>query len=217
MAYYPIAVDIREKNVLVVGGGTVALRKIETLLEFGAKVTVISPEVVSGIVSLAADGKVELHLRSYRTGDIGTAALVIAATDDRDVNALVSKDAQASNILVNVVDDPELCSFIVQATVKRGDMVISIGTGGNSPALSRRVREKIEETFGQEYGELTAIMGEVRELARTLIGDQPTRETAFKRILDSDVLDLIKAGRTGDARHEASRILNESADGGCRE
>jgi precorrin-2 dehydrogenase / sirohydrochlorin ferrochelatase len=210
MAYYPIAVDIADKPALVVGGGQVALRKVETLLEFGARVTVVSPESVSEICELADAGNITLVRRGYQPGDIDGAVLVIAATDDRTVNSRVSEDCRNAGKLVNVVDDPELCSFIVQSVVKRGDLTISIGTGGGSPALSRRIRETIEEIFGPEYARLTELMGEMREIAKQTIASQPQREAAFKRILDSDVLELLRQGRSDDARMRAMSILRGS-------
>jgi precorrin-2 dehydrogenase/sirohydrochlorin ferrochelatase len=207
MGYYPIAIDLTGKRALVVGGGEVALRKVEALLESGARVTVVAPEVAPEIERLAESGKIVLRRRNYEAGDLADAVLAIAATDDREVNLRVSEDARGANVLVNVVDDPELCSFIVPATVKRGDLVVSIITGGKSPALARRVREKIEETFGPEYGDLAELLGEVRELARDRIESQPVRERVFEAILDSEVADLLRQGRSADAHVLALEIL----------
>ncbi len=213
MPYYPIAVDLTGKKALVVGGGSVALRKVETLVEFGARVTVVSPEVCAEIDNLAGSGNVEIVRRGYESGDVAGAAMVIAATDDREVNAVVSADAKESGVLVNVVDDPELCTFIVQAVVRRGDLTISIGTSGKSPALARRVREQIEESFGPEYGDLAELMGEMRELAKDLPGSQPERERAFNKMLDSEILDLLRQGRRDDARALAMAILGGTVEG----
>ncbi|MEN6372543.1 MAG: bifunctional precorrin-2 dehydrogenase/sirohydrochlorin ferrochelatase [Armatimonadota bacterium] len=207
MTYYPIAVDLKDKNVLVVGGGTVALRKIETLLDFGAHVTVVSPCVTQDIFELTDSGRVILCERCYESSDVGKCALVIAATNDKEVNLQVSADAQTAGVPVNVVDDPELCSFIVQSVVRRGDLVISIGTGGNSPALAKRVREKIEEVIGPEYAELTELMGELREAAKSKISSQSEREKLFDKVLDSDVPELIRQGKREEAQKLAFFML----------
>ncbi|MEN6519541.1 MAG: bifunctional precorrin-2 dehydrogenase/sirohydrochlorin ferrochelatase [Armatimonadota bacterium] len=208
MTYYPIAVDLANKNVLVVGGGTVALRKIETLLDFGARVTVVSPCVSQDIFELTDSGRIILCERCYESSDISKCALVIAAAGDREVNLQVSEDASAAGIPVNVVDDPELCSFIVQSVVRRGDLVISIGTGGNSPALAKRVREKIEEVIGPEYEELTDLMGELREAAKSQISSQSEREEFFNKVLDSDVPELLRQGKREEARKRAFELLS---------
>jgi precorrin-2 dehydrogenase / sirohydrochlorin ferrochelatase len=210
MAYYPIAVDITDKNVLVVGGGVVAQRKIETLIEFGASVRVVSPEVTADIENLSNSGAISLIRRGYESGDLADVSLVVAATDDRIINSKVSEDARALGILINVVDDPELCTFIVQSVVKRGDLTISIGTGGRSPALSKHVRKKIEETFGPEYGELAELLGELRDKAKLSIPSQKQREQVFKEILASGVLDLLKNGKKDEAWTLAREIMDSA-------
>lgn len=207
MTYYPIAIDLTDKRALVVGGGTVALRKIETLIEFGARVTVVSPCINQDIFELGDSGSISVIMRCYESSDIKNCALVIAATDDREINSRVSSDAQAAGVPVNVVDDPELCSFIVQSVVKRGELIISIGTGGNSPALSKRVRKKIEEVIGPEYEELAELMGELREAAKSQISSQTEREKLFNRVLDSNVPELLRQGRREEARKLAFELL----------
>jgi precorrin-2 dehydrogenase/sirohydrochlorin ferrochelatase len=207
MAYYPIALDITDRKALVVGGGMIALRKVQTLLDFGACVMVVSSEVVTEIKTLAESGRIKFELRGYRSEDITGAAIVIAATDNREVNTQVSTDAHTANIPVNVVDAPELCSFIVPSIVKRGDLTISINTAGKSPALARQVREKIEKVIGPEYSEFANLLGEIRELAKDRIADQHIREQAFKKILASEIPDLICSGHRDDARALALEIL----------
>ncbi|HOK54246.1 MAG TPA: bifunctional precorrin-2 dehydrogenase/sirohydrochlorin ferrochelatase [Armatimonadota bacterium] len=210
MAYYPINIDLSGKKALVVGGGQVALRKIKTLLEAGALVTVVSPEVVPDILEFANSGKIELILRGYETGDLTGSAIAIAATDDQEVNARISRDCQAANILINVVDSPELCSFIVPAVIKRGDLTISISSAGKSPALVKRIREKIEEVIGPEYKELAELMGEIRQLAKEQLNSQAEREKLFKQMLDSDILKLIQSGQYAEARNLALKMLDEA-------
>lgn len=207
MAYYPIAIDLRDRPVLVVGGGSVALRKVESLLEYGAQVKVVTPESVTELTHLADAGQIKLELRDYHENDVNGMALVIAATDDRETNSKVSSDAKSANILVNVVDDPELCTFIVPATVKRGDLTISIGTSGKSPALAKRIREEIEAIYGPEYADFVDILGEARELAKEQVENQPMREMCFRKMMDSDILDLLKDGKRDEARSVAIDLI----------
>ncbi|MBT1278407.1 bifunctional precorrin-2 dehydrogenase/sirohydrochlorin ferrochelatase [Thermoanaerobacter sp. CM-CNRG TB177] len=154
MAYYPIMLNIKNKKCLVVGGGKVALRKILSLVEGEALVTAISPSFDEGIIELAAKGKVELIRREYQQGDVRGFCVAIAATDDEKVNKLVASDGEKYNVLVNVVDDKDLSSFIVPAIVKRGDLIISISTSGKSPLLSRMIKEKLESIFNDDYEKL---------------------------------------------------------------
>ncbi len=209
MPYYPILVDLTDQPVVVVGGGTIARRKVETLLEFGARVTVVSPEMDPEILNMEQSGKVKMERRAYQTGDLDGAVMVIAATDDRDANALVSNDAKAANVLVNVVDVPDLCGFIVPANVRRGDLTISVSTNGKSPALTKLVKERIGELFGPEYGELTKLMGEMREIVKRQIPTQPERETVLKKILGSEVLYLLSEGRKDEAYALAFNVIAE--------
>ncbi|MGC8833742.1 MAG: precorrin-2 dehydrogenase/sirohydrochlorin ferrochelatase family protein, partial [Armatimonadota bacterium] len=130
-SYYPVFLDLRGKRVLVVGGGQVALRKVKSLLECGAEVLVVAPEAVPDLQQMARDGRIRLVSREYTEVDLEGASLVISATDSRDVNQRVSADAQARGVFVNVVDDPELCSFIVPSVMRRGELVVAVSTGGN--------------------------------------------------------------------------------------
>lgn len=209
MGYYPIVLEMKDRQVLVVGGGSVALRKIELLLETGALVTVISPQVCEEIERLNDEGRLVVERRTYTKGDVSGYSLVIAATDDRRVNAEVSKNAQDAGIPVNVVDDPELCTFIAPAVVRRGNLIVSITTAGCAPALSKRVREVVESCLGDEYGVLSDIMAEVRGRAKRELPDIASRERVYQRILDSCVLDMIREGREAEARNLAFSILKE--------
>lgn len=201
MGYYPIAFDVTDKPCLVVGGGEIAFRKVQALLDSGAGVTVISPEIDSRIGSLQG---VKVVQRTYASGDIRGYALVFAATGNRDVNLLISQEASAASIPVNVVDDPELCSFIVPALVRRGDLMIAVTTSGKGPALSKRIRRRIEEVIGEEYGPYVSLLGELRERVRSLYNTQPEREAAINRVLDNpDILDLLRHGKMEEARESA--------------
>lgn len=161
--YYPIFLDIKGKICIVVGGGEVAERKVRTLLEHGASVTVISPRVSDGLAQLAGQGSIKISLRDYQSGDLEEALVVIAATDNSTVNAEVAREGRERRILTNVVDAPEHSNFIVPSLLRRGDISIAISTNGKSPALARKIRTELEQIFPQEYASLVLMLSEVRQ------------------------------------------------------
>lgn len=205
MDYYPIAVDLGGKKCLIVGGGEVALRKARSLIDAGARVTVIAPQVDP---RLAAMEGVEVIEREYRQGDAAGCALVFAATDDRPVNSLVAEDANRDGALVNVVDDPDLCSFIAPAVVRRGDLLIAVTTSGKSPALSHRIRMEIEERYGPEYAAFVDLLGGLRDVVKAAHESREERELAFNRLLDCGILELIREGRILEAREKALECIS---------
>ncbi|MFC2122803.1 bifunctional precorrin-2 dehydrogenase/sirohydrochlorin ferrochelatase [Bacteroidota bacterium] len=160
--YYPISLNLSGKKCVVVGGGVVALRKVRGLLEHGASVEVISPSVCSDISALADAGKIGVRVKRYEPGDLDGAFLVIVATAESDTNQEVAREARRRKVLVNVVDDPEQSDFNVPSIVRQGDLIIAISTGGKSPALSRKIRTRLEKNFGEEYAALTDLINEVR-------------------------------------------------------
>mgnify|MGYP000079589141 CR=1 FL=1 len=166
MAYYPVMLNVKGKRCLVVGGGRVACRKVVSLLECGAVITVIAPEIGEGIRELWEDGSISAIERSYKKGDLEGFFIAVAASDDRDVNRLIAEEAAEKGILVNVVDDRELSSFIVPSIVRRGDLTVAIATNGKSPLLSKMLRKKLEEILIDEYGELLNMLEEARVEAK---------------------------------------------------
>lgn len=199
---------LERRIAVVVGGGAVAARKAQTLLEAGAKLTVISPEINHEMERLGAEyPALNWVRRVYRQGDLENAWVVVAATDSPEVNHQVYAEAEALGCLVNVVDDPDHSNFILPAIVRRGEIQIAIGTGGASPALARRLREKLEQAIGPEYGELAAILAELRP---TLIQRYPpgvARLDAALRLIDSNLLDIILTQGVEAARATARRML----------
>ena len=197
--------DVKGKRCVVIGGGQVALRKAQSLLECGAAVEIISPALCPELEEFASNGSVKAALRPYRRGDLKGAALVIAAADDGEVNRGVSEEAEGLGIPVNVVDVPALSSFIVPSSLRRGDLTVAVSTGGKSPALARRIRAELEESIGEEYSLLASLAEEIRsELKREGVTVPPE---AWQEALELDaLLGLLRSGR----REEAKQRLSES-------
>ena len=161
-AYYPIYLNICDRRCIVIGGGEVALRKVEILLEYGANVEVISPELDPELIELAKDNQIPTFVREYKEGDLEGAFVVIAATDSDEINRQVAGEARRRSILINVVDYAEYCDFIVPSVMRRGDITITVSTSGKSPALARKLRLQIEDQIGDEYIALTELIADVR-------------------------------------------------------
>jgi precorrin-2 dehydrogenase/sirohydrochlorin ferrochelatase len=190
---YPIClIDLEKQRCVVIGGGKVAARKIAGLVLAGARVEVISPEIDPEIIEFASAGQALLKHRGYLPGDLQSAFLVIAATDDPGINQAVWEEARRCGALINVVDDPQHSNFIVPALVRRGELAIAITTGGSSPALARRMREQLEEQIGPEYGELAAILSELRPMLLAAYPPGEARLQAALRLVDSDMLNILR-------------------------
>ena len=201
-AYYPIYLNIRGKKCVVVGGGQVALRKVRALLEHGANVEVISPDLYSELGRLVESGEIRVLHREYQTGDLKGAFIGIAATDNNELNRQVVEEARRNAVLVNVVDDAEKSDFIVPSYLRRGDVAIAISTSGRSPALARKIRTRLEKDFGDEYAALALLVDEIRteikQLGIKIEGD------GWQEALDLDL--LIGLLRNGD-RERARAVL----------
>jgi len=162
LKYYPVFWNIAGKKCVVVGGGEVAQRKALRLIDCGATVFIISPVLTGELASLKEKNKIAHIAQEYSPEHIYGAALVIGATDDGEINAVVSRDARKQGIPVNIVDDPQKCDFILPSLVERGDLTFAVGTAGNSPALARHLREELERAYGEEYALLNNIFGQLR-------------------------------------------------------
>jgi len=203
---YPInLVGLADRRCIVVGGGEVAQRKVESLLEAGAqRVVVISPRLTHKLRALSQAKRIEHRPRGYQQGDLEGAFVVIAATGDPDVNREVWQEAEERRLLINVADDPQHCSFFVPSVVRRGDLTISICTGGQDPALSARLRQELEPRFGPEYAAFLKIAGALRDrVGRELSGR--ARSRFWYALADSEILALLKEGK----RREAERLAND--------
>jgi precorrin-2 dehydrogenase / sirohydrochlorin ferrochelatase len=198
---------MQARQTVVIGGGQVAARKVEGLLAAGAQVMVISPILIPELQALVDSGVIQFAQRAYQDGDLEGAYLAIAATDDVSVNHAVWAEAMKRGCLVNVVDDPEHSTFILPAVVQRGEMSLAISTGGGSPALARRLRERLEELIGPEYGTLTELMAELRPELIASFSPGKERLQAALRVVDSNILQVIQTqGRDAALRYAREQL-----------
>ena len=201
---YPVNLTVEGRPCLVVGGGAVARRKVEGLLAAGAEVTVIAPEVDPDLVALP----VAVERRPYRAGDASRFRLVIAATEDPDVNADVAADADAAGVWVNAADDLARSSFTLPSVARRGPIVVAVSTGGQSPALAAWLRRRIEADLGGEYEVLLRLLSEARDTIKA--AGRSTEGVDWPSVLDSNMLELIRAGDIGKARERLEACLSSS-------
>ena len=205
---YVACLNLTGRRALVVGAGRIGLEKIEGLLACGAAVKVVALNAIPRVMELAEEGSLELIDRPYEPSDLDDCFLVIAATADTDLNTQVYEDAEARSMLVNVVDVPDLCNFILPAIVRNDFIAIAISTAGASPALAKRMKREAAETFGPEYAELGRLLDEIRDWAKETLPTYDDRKELFEGIVngDPDPLELL---RTGD--EHAVRELIEAA------
>jgi siroheme synthase-like protein len=200
MAYYPVFLEMKDRPCVVVGGGTVAERKVEGLLAAGAQLTVISPELTPALAALKEEGRLHHVARPYREGDLEGYELAVAASDDRAANADVAAEGRSASgrMWVNAVDDPPNCDFILPSVIRRGDIVIAASTGGASPALARRLREELEAFLSEDYSPLAELLQEVRQELRSRgIAVDPE---AWQRAIDGRLRALLAQRRRARAR-----------------
>jgi siroheme synthase-like protein len=204
MGYYPLYLEMNRRRCLVIGGGAVAERKIASLLEAGAEVTVISPDITETVARWSNDGSIQFHARHYQREDLNGHDLVFVATNDASVNAQVHQDGKNEGVWVNAADDPEHCDFILPSVLRRGDLTVAISSGGNSPALARTIREELESYFTQEYEQLAGLAAEARVELRKRSLSAPFE--TWRKALSGDVRQLLMRGEVARAK---SRLLKE--------
>jgi len=211
VGYHPVFLDLRGRSCVVVGGGVVAQQKVESLLEAGARVTVVSSSLIEALEGLAATHEIVHHARAYRRGDLDDAVLAYVAVDDDALRTAVAADAAASRVLVNVVDVPQLCTFIAPAVVRRDPVVVAVSTGGASPALARRLRQEIEARVGEEYGVAATILARLRPVVQSAESDPQARARTFARLVDGSLLDALRKRDTAGV----DAILRDAAGEGA--
>jgi siroheme synthase-like protein len=207
---YPLFLDLENRGALVVGGGSVAVRKVESLMRSGARVTVVAPECADEIEQWGRDGAIELRRKHYDRGDLNGAVLVIAATSDAPTNARVASDCREERILVNVVDLTAMCDFIVPAVVESGSIQVAVSTGGQSPALARKLKHDLQRLVGPEYGEANDILGNLRDAAKSALPTDADRKQFFDRLIAAGLVELLRENRRREA-YETALGICESA------
>ena len=213
--YFPVCLKVAGRRCIVIGGGRVGERKVGGLLEYGAMVRVISPELTAGLAELVRDGQVEWLDRVYQPGDLDGAFLVIAATDDPEVQEQVHAEAEEHNLLLNVADVPKWCNFILPATARQGDLAISVSTAGKSPALASKLRQELEVQFGPEYGAAIEILGELRDVVLAAGRPHAENKVLFGRLADPALAAWIKVGQWDAVANHIREILGEEAPTIC--
>jgi precorrin-2 dehydrogenase/sirohydrochlorin ferrochelatase len=209
MRYFPVFLDIAGKPTVVIGGGQVALRKVEGLLDAGAQVSVVSPALHPDLEASVAAGRVKHIARDYHPGDLEGHVLAFVSTDDPSVNAAVAREGKQRGVWVNAVDDPANCDFIVPGIARRGDIVLAVSTSGGSPALARKLREDLEEFLSEEYALMLDLVAEVRrELRERGVTVEPD---VWNAALDAEVKRLLGQGRVDEAKQRLLRSLLEPA------
>ena len=198
MRYYPVFLDLTGRRCIVIGGGVVAERKVDGLLAAGAHVTVVSPEISEGLRRLILQPSLEHRARKYEKGDLAGFAIAFVATDDGAVNAAVFEEARSRGIWVNCADDPSHCDFISPAMIRRGELAVTVSSGGASPAATRAIREELESYLSEEFAQLVQTASEVRrELRQRSIQASPE---AWNRALNGDFRRLIYEGKASEAK-----------------
>lgn len=192
MRYYPISLDIAEKECLVVGGGAVGTRKVEMLLNCGAFVSVVSEEFSEKLKNLNKTAKLKLLSKEYSESDLNGKFLVIGATDNQKLNKKIGNDAKIKNMLCNIADLPEVCNFILPSIVNRGDLTIAVSTSGKSPAFAKKLRKDLAEQFGEEYAVFLYLMGAIRKKLLNEKHAPEDHKILFEKLIKNDLLELTR-------------------------
>jgi siroheme synthase-like protein len=198
MSYFPIFLELKDRRCLVLGGGVVAERKIAGLLEVGAAMTVISPDVTETIARWSKSKMIELIARRYQSGDLSGYQVVFAATGDAEVNAEASEEGRRLGVWVNAADDPKHCDFILPSVLRRGQLSVAVSSGGGSPALARTIREELEMHLTEEYEQLATLAAEARAEAQKRSLSIPFE--TWRRALSGDVRQYLMRGEASRAK-----------------
>lgn len=206
MSLYPVNLKVEGRLCVIVGGGRVALRKVESLLQSGAEIRLISPALAAGFEPL--HGRLEHVARPYHWGDLDGAFLAIAATDDDAVNRAVVEEAHGRHLLLNVVDKPEQCNFYVPATVRRGELLVTVSTGGELPALSQRLRQQLEGDFPEAWAEALTLLGQARRQVMDCVGDEAKKAECLGELAALDLVQLLQSGGAEAGSSEIEKCIS---------
>ena len=215
MDFLPIFYALRDRECLVVGAGTVARRKVDLLLRAGGRVTVVAPKIEPTLAAQARDGKLMYHEDVFKPQYLQGMALVISATEMKDINRAVAQAAHAINLPINVVDDPELSSFILPAIVDRSPLVVAVSSGGKSPVLARLMKARLESLIPVAYGRLTQLAGDFRDKVKATLNDGDARRKFWERSFQGRAAALFLEGKESEARETMEKNLAETALGGA--
>ncbi len=199
MDYLPIFLDVRDRDLLIVGGGAVALRKADLTARAGARLRVVAPEIHAELIQLVQDSGGQCHLREFTPEDLTGVVAAVAATGDLGVNRQVAKAAQARDLPVNVVDSPDDCSFIFPSIVDRNPLLVAVSSGGRAPLLARKVRAQMEATLPAAYGRLAELMGRFRTDVKAALGTLDERRKFWEQVLDGPIAEAQLSGRQDEA------------------
>ena len=212
--YYPVYLNLAGKSCIILGGGAVAQGKIAALRDAGASIVVISPEATPGIQAAARRGDVVWVQREYRPGDLDGAFIAVAATNVWYINREIYEEAEEKGVLLNVVDDPDLCTFIAPSIVKRDPVTLAISTGGASPALARRLREVLADAPALQWADLAGVLSQARK--RVKEGRAVVDPDRWQCCLTEELLSLAQSGQTEEALETLlAQLLDESSPGLC--
>lgn len=207
--FYPMFVDLEGRRCLVVGGGPIATEKVEKLLEHGAVVRLVTPQLTPELERMVNEGAIgEYREGTYRPEDLDGCFLVIAATNLDPINRMVWQDAEARNMVCNVVDVPPLCNFIVPSIVRRGELALAISTGGASPVVAKHIRRQLDEMYGPEWEALVSLLRDVRDELKVRYLDMPSRRDAVEQLMQTDIIQRLADGDEKGATDLARRVLD---------
>ena len=209
MRYYPVYLDIKDRDCLVIGGGSVGTRKILTLLSCGANVTVVSTAATEKLHQLSNNGVIKLKERPFQTTDLDDRFLVIGATDNQKLNFNIHAEAERRGLLCNIADRPKVCNFILPSIVNRGDLIIAISTSGKSPAFAKKLRKHLEKEFGDEYAELLKLMGAIRKKLLSQDHEPEAHKHLFEQLIERNLVQMLKEGDTESINSLLLEVLGE--------
>jgi len=207
MSHYPVYLDLRNRPCFVLGGCGMAEEKVRGLLESKARVTVISQDLTDELTRMAAEGRIDWISRRFRRGDLRNAYLVIVVGQPPAVTDAVWEETRGRNVLVNTLDDVPHCDFIAPSIVRRGDLTVAISTGGKAPVMAVRLRQRLERELGEEHAKFLELAGRVRKPLAQLWPDFATRKELWYRLIDSDVIHLLRRGDEATAINRFEEIL----------
>ncbi len=212
MRYYPVNLDVKGRCCLVVGGGGVASRKVKSLLDCGALVTVVSPAFSRDLETLSDHPNLGLRKRPYRESDLEGHFLVIGATDDMDLNRRISTDAESRQMLCNIADVPDACNFILPAVIRQGNLVLTVSTSGKSPAFAKHLRRQLQEAFGVEYARFLELMGGIRKCLLAQEHAPEAHKHLFEQLIENNLVQLIRENDIAAINRILQDVLGEGFD-----